>query len=109
MTAPEHDANWWKKFTAAPPQLQKAMHSTLKAREILELRTHLKIDDGFELAVYEQRLKEREQAEHETREALDQPRPVPPVSRSVAAGKAPSDVATGQAASTATSGPDRFW
>ena len=106
MTAPQHDAKWWKQFTAAPPQLQKAMHSTLKAREILELRTHLKIDDGSELAVYEQRMKEREQVEHEIREVLAKARSEAPVFRNVAAGNGPSDVANEQATS---SGPERFW
>ena len=60
MTASGHDANWWKVFTAAPPELQKAMHATLKAREILELRISLGVDDGTSLAAYEKRLEERQ-------------------------------------------------
>ena len=110
MTTSGHDAKWWQQFTVAPPELQKAMHSTLKAREILELRTGLGIDDDSARAVFEQRLMECEHAEQRIRGALDQDRADPPISEKATAVRQPSSaVIPEQKGSPVASGADRFW
>ncbi|HEY9414613.1 MAG TPA: hypothetical protein VIQ30_07640 [Pseudonocardia sp.] len=110
MTASEHDAQWWQQFTVAPAELQRAMHSTLRAREALELRSRLGIDDDVKLAGYEQRLTELEQAEQRIRETLDRRRASTPIPRprrprnSDAATKAGSG-----AGGPAAPGPEHYW
>src|SRR5882757_6815849 len=97
MTGSGYDAKWWRHFTAAPPELQRAMHATLKAREILELRTRLGIDDDSTLAEYERRLEELEQTERRIREAAGQDLPLP---------RSPEPETT---SARTPSGADRYW
>lgn len=105
MTVPQHDSKWWRQFTEAPPQLQRAMFACMRAREILEMRARLNGDDHSGLAPYERLLEEREQAELRIREALGQCRPL------VSSSGEPTrvrDAAQGRG-SAATSDVDRYW
>ena len=105
MTDSGHDAKWWQQFTEAPPELQRAMHSTLRARENLELRIGRGFEDDSELAAYEQCLKEREAAEHRIREDIHQRRSAPPEPRKV---PTPRKAASESEALTGP-GPDHYW
>jgi len=113
VTGSGHDAKWWKHFTAAPPELQRAMYATLKAREILELRAHLGTDDKSALAAYEQRLEEREQTELRIRKALGRDQPRSPGSQQLAmaheTGRGVSPDLHDNRRSPSASGADRYW
>jgi hypothetical protein len=105
MIATGHDAKWWQQFTLAPPELQRAMHSTLRARDALELRIELGVDDDSELVEYEQCLKERELAEHRLREDLQQRRSAPPAPRKVPSPRKSAP----EADQPPAPGPDHYW
>jgi len=109
VTISGHDAKWWHQFTVAPPLLQKAMHSTLKAREILELRVRLGIDDDAGLAAYEQRLRDCEETEQQIREALNLVRPDPPNSGTAPVLTPSRGPAAERADLAAAAAIDRIW
>lgn len=105
VTAPEHDAKWWRQFTVAPPPLQKAMYASMQAREILEIRTHLAADDDPSLAAYVRLLEERERNERRIRESLGLDQLLRPASGQPDATPDP----TANRLSPATSDIDRYW
>lgn len=109
MTAPVHDARWWQQFTAAPPELQRAMHSTLRAREALELRIGLGIEDDAEIAIYERRLKDCERAEDRIREDVHQRRCAPPAPRRPTPAREKAEVGSGRGDPSMAPGPDHYW
>lgn len=113
MTASGYDATWWRQFTAAAPELQRAMHAALKARETLELVTRRGDCDESELAAYKQRVVEREQAERRLRGTLRRAQPRPPGSQDIAdaaeAGYVNVPTQRRKQGSPSAVGADRFW
>jgi hypothetical protein len=63
---PYRDAAWWKQFETAPPELKKAMHATMEARDELKLVKRLGLPQSRVLDC-KQKIDELEQHERQLR------------------------------------------